>query len=97
MHAIRLREPWEEESLAGRRMYRRFFNQPTGLGPEDVVQLVIEPLPADAVVSLNGRPLPTDNALWNIAAQLQPRNEITIEVAGKAGGRPFGEVRLEIG
>lgn len=57
MHTIRLRDPWESELSAGRAIYRRHFNRPTGLTAADVVRLVVDELPAEAVVSFNGETL----------------------------------------
>jgi hypothetical protein len=97
MHTIRLREPWIVELQSGRVIYRRYFNRPTGLQPGDIVQLAIDGLRHDALVSFNGHPLPASDAMsWEIGGRLQPRNIVIVEAAGSEG-LPFREVRLEIG
>jgi hypothetical protein len=97
-HTIRLREPWQVEMLSGRCLYRRPFNCPTGLSPNDRVLLAVEQLPAAAVVRFNGQSLPVGEACWEIGSLLKARNEIVIEFTATAvpEPRPFGEVRLEI-
>ena len=99
MHTIRLREPWEVEIQPDRVLYRRHFNRPTGLGPGDVVRLVIDDLPAGATVSFNGEQLVSSDSCWDISARLRPRSAILIHLAANESPRerPFGEVRLEIG
>jgi hypothetical protein len=96
MHTIRLREPWNIEQQADGVLYRRYFNQPTGLGPASVVHLAIDQLPEDSQVTFNDVPLATA-AAWDITAGLQPRNLILIEIRGRPlAERPFSDVRLEI-
>ena len=99
MHTIRLREPWTVESQSGCVIYRRYFNRPTGLTPDDVVCLVIEQLVDEAKVSFNSQSLacggPTS---WDITHWLLLRNAVEVSIASEAvpARRAFGEVRLEI-
>jgi hypothetical protein len=98
MHVIRLREPWQVELQQGCCLFRRRFNCPTGLERGDVVRLVVDDLPPDAVVRLNGAALDQKESPWDIFQHLQPSNLIEIEPPEGASidPRPFGEVRLEI-
>lgn len=103
MHTIRLRDPWEHEIGEGLARWRRWFNQPTGLEPGDNIELWIDHLPNEAKVLVNHQPLlPVGSegsvSLFDIAALLQTRNEIVVElsVATASAERPFGEVKLVI-
>jgi len=103
MHVIRLRDPWEVETIQGVVRYRRWFNKPTGIDAGTIVQLVIDDLDPTARVELNDEPLavlsPDNPQSWPITEQLCSRNAVTIDIdgAGETAQRPFGEVRLEIG
>ncbi len=105
MHSIRLRGPWDSQPLegdppAGTRHVRR-FNCPTNLAPGQRVWLVIDETPGLVGVTLNAAevgqvsnlPALPCPARFEIAALLQPRNELVLEVTGEQG---LGEVRLEI-
>lgn len=103
MHTIRLRDPWEHETGDGLARWRRWFNQPTGLEATDSVELWIDHWPSDAKVFVNRQPLsPVGSegsvSLFDIAALLELRNEIVIELptATASEERPFGEVKLVI-
>ena len=84
-HVIRLREPWERESLPdGGVRYRRFFNLPTGLTNDTTVTLVCDGLPAKAAVTLNGAKLestPVTAVPWSheVARLLISRNELIVD------------------
>ena len=99
MHSIRLREPWESEPVdgaAGRVRLGRRFGRPTGLGPSDVVWLVVEGTAPYGSVSLNGSLLGEAPGRFDVTAELAERNRVTIEVDLPTAGPPLGEVRLEI-
>jgi hypothetical protein len=99
MHIIRLREPWIVETHPDRVVYRRYFNLPTGLGPDDAVRLVIEQLVDEAKVTFNSQPLAhNDSAAWEITPWLFPRNAVEVSIRSETlpARRPFGEVRLEL-
>lgn len=103
MHTIRLRDPWEQETGEGHVRWRRWFNQPTGLEPSENIELWIDRLPDEAKVFVNRQPLSrigseASVSLYDIAALLQPRNEIVVELptAATSDERPFGEVKLVI-
>jgi hypothetical protein len=54
-HSIRLRDPWQCESLEGGALrWSRVFHRPTGLEPDDSLCLVISGLPPEAQVTVNG-------------------------------------------
>ena len=55
MHTIRLKHPWTCELVDGQAVWRRSFNWPPGSVTEEILWLVIEPLPAEAQVTVNGR------------------------------------------
>ena len=97
-HVIRLRDPWEAlPTTDGTLRQRRPFQKPTGLGPSDVVRLVIDGGAGLFAVAVNDRlqamPPTAGVAAFDITALLQPRNFIDLTLAGD--GRR-GEVRLEI-
>ena len=81
---------WSETlgtGFRGQVRYSRRFGCPTGLQPEDRVELLVERVDALAQVTVNGKPLGeirfSDGARqWQIAHLLQARNllEITVEL-----------------
>ena len=97
--------------------YQRFFNKPTGISQETPISLAFERVVGYAVVWMNGKQLGridwpalrTDmHEKFDIAGQLQSRNEIVVEVTSlpldvlgdgqeELAGGLVGEVRLEIG
>jgi hypothetical protein len=95
MHAIRLREPWERESLAdGAICFTRRFHCPTGLDAANRVWLVIDDVAGAGVVTLNDRVLgnivphqttaPGSNATpcparFDITSDLCPSNLLSIQ------------------
>jgi hypothetical protein len=104
MHTIRLREPWEQETAAAVVRWRRWFNRPTGLEPDAVVELHIKGLCSAAQVRLNGTPLASvgveqETTSFDLVPLLAQRNELVVEVANHAAAtdRPFGEVCLQLG
>lgn len=80
------------------------FGCPTGLGAHDRVWLVIEAPPQQTSVVLNGKKLPSptveaDYQRFQIMAQLQPRNELIIDLShdeSSSLGGLAGEVYLAI-
>jgi hypothetical protein len=85
-HIIRLREPWNVSGDADRRVeLRRRFNCPTGLRPEDRVELVVEGLATAPTILLNGQLLPmtsdTANTLrCEIQSHLIAHNEVVLRL-----------------
>lgn len=97
-HIIRLRDPWETlPTTDGTLRQRRAFQKPTGLGPGDIVRLVIDGAAGLLAVAVNEQhqtaPPTGAVASFDITALLQLRNYIELTLAGD-GSR--GEVRLEI-
>ena len=101
IHTIRLKQPWQCESLADGSRWSRCFNWPAGVLPQETVWLVVEPLPEGATVQLNGRALvdPLDRPLarFDISALIADRNQVVIQLAGPSEEDQFPlRVRLEI-
>lgn len=93
IYSIRLREPWTCEPRAEGVCWSRAFNWPAGLTPREKVWIVVEYLPEDARVSLNGQLL-TGNL--EITRLIGLKNRLEIELpSGGAGEFPF-QVRLDI-
>ncbi|MCE9546328.1 MAG: hypothetical protein K8T25_12510 [Planctomycetia bacterium] len=97
-HVIRLREPWIREPHPQGMRFRRRFNCPTGLGPQDKVWLVVEAMPNSGAARCNagephfiaaGQPTQVD-----ITAALTLHNEICIELGDPDSN--LGAVHLEI-
>ncbi len=102
MHTIHLRHPWQCELCEGRVRWSRHFNWPAGVLPQETVWLVVDPLPASAMVQLNGGHglsassdrLPTQFDVTSIIAE---RNQVVVELAGQGDEVRFPlSVRLEI-
>ena len=95
-HRIRLRGPWEYESLTY--CFTRRFHQPTGLTAASRVWLVIDEADSHARVELNGQILgdvaPRTPARFEITAHLKPQNLISIRMSNT--GEFIGQVSLEI-
>ncbi len=93
IHSIRLREPWLCEPSESGVCWVRSFNWPAGLTPREKVWIVVEPLPDDARVTLNGQPLGDD---LEITRLIGLTNRLEIELPqGRAGELPF-TVRVDI-
>jgi hypothetical protein len=104
---IQLPAPWAElfdADVRGVQLSRR-FNRPTNLGPADRISLVVNDLPEDARVSLNGNtltPKPPAAAKTEVfpSLHLEPHNLLTIEfdvaATTAAGDQIWGEVALVI-
>lgn len=100
MHTIRLRHPWQCEPGEQGCRWLRPFNWPAGILPQESVRLVIEGLPPEASVHLNGTPIrPQSGEVYDITGTIQLANRLMIECQGQpqAGNVecPFN-VRLEI-
>src|SRR5262245_39757194 len=103
-HRIRLRGPWEHDSLAN--CFSRRFHQPTGLTAATRVWLVIDECTASAQIVLNGNEIGaaicSRPARFDITADLQPNNLLAITLtdpqsaAKSPHGSPIGLVELEI-
>ena len=86
------------DDFRGEVIYSRNFGRPTGLEPEDSVELVIEQVDPQASVLLNGRLLgeiPPGGQAWrrSISDQLEARNELQVRLsmlAEQAPARPPG-------
>lgn len=93
IHSIQLREPWQCESCGAGVLWSRKFNWPAGLTPREKVWVVVDPLPADARVSLNGQLLTGDLEITRLVGLT---NRVEIELPnGRAGELPFA-VRIDI-
>ena len=100
MHTIRLRHPWQCEPRGEGCCWVRSFNWPAGLLPQEVAWLVIEALPAGAVVALSGKQLVAmSTGRFDISESIASYNQITIEVPDVSPSEetecPW-DVRLEI-
>jgi hypothetical protein len=104
---VRLPASWDELVDAGSERVRlsRKFHRPTNLGPADQVSLVVQDLPKEACVSLNGAPLtlqaqPLNQAFIFPAPQLEQNNVLSLEF--EVGRTPrsadvaWGEIALVI-
>ena len=95
MHRIRLREPWQSlTSEASLRSFSRKFNAPTGLQPEQRVELVIElnpPAQLHAVV-LNDEQLPLAEPCQT--SNLTPGAPAVVSIAIERQLRPFNHLQL---
>src|SRR5262245_45692678 len=103
-HRIRLRGPWEFDSLT--HCFTRRFHQPTGLTAATHVWLVIDEAEANARIELNGKEIgaaiASQPARFDITANLQANNLLAITLtdsrpaAKSPHGSPLGLVALEI-
>jgi len=102
MHTIRLREPWQQETLVdGVVRWSRCFNWPTRLLPNETLWLIVSPLPGGTDVWLNGQPLgsaPQQPAgRFDTTSLATDRNLLVIHLPGTSGDDTFPlDVRLEI-
>ena len=101
MHTIRLRHPWTCELHDGMAHWSRGFNWPAGLTPREVVWLVIDPLPADARVELNGQPLSAAEVpgRFNVTSLIGEYNRVIIQLSESTGATKSEcplDVKLEI-
>lgn len=106
VHRIRLRHPWSCESQAEGVLWRRRFNRPTGLGPNDRVFVVLEG-GGQGVLGLNEESLGRlggcdEPQAFEVTDRLRPSNELALllETAARPSETspsvPPGEIRLEI-
>lgn len=103
-HRIRLRGPWEHDSLTN--CFSRRFHQPTGLTTATRVWLVIDECAASAHIELNGNEIGAaiagQPARFDLTRDLQPNNLLAITLsdpqlaAKNPHGSPIGLVMLEI-
>jgi hypothetical protein len=86
-HPIRLRHPWDElpGDLPGSVVYRRVFNQPTGLDTWERVSLEVDRTIFSGEILLNGQSIGNMHAgqffSADITQLLQPSNELHVKVA----------------
>jgi hypothetical protein len=86
VHIIRLREPWEVQSLPdGRMEYRRKFGKPRQRDAAERVWLVCAGV---STVEMNDEAI---ESACDVTSRLLPRNEVVI-----VSEAPLGEVQLEI-
>ncbi len=100
IHSIRLRHPWQRESLGERIRWSRSFNWPAGLTPTETARIVIDNLLPTAAVSLNGASLAVEQTgTFDVTELLNPSNQLAIELVDSLASHnvecPF-DVRLEI-
>lgn len=93
VHSIRLREPWQCEARGDCVCWSRSFNWPAGLTPREKVWIVIDNLPAEARVLLNG--LPLDGNL-EVTRLIRLTNRLEIELPESEEGKFPLQVRLDI-
>ena len=98
IHTIRLRGFWDVTPLpSGFTQHRRRFGKPRTLDANESLWLVCPHVLEAATVTLNGEPVSTSSQLEPLAvdltANLQPRNEVIIEMAGDG---ELSDVVLEI-
>jgi beta-galactosidase/beta-glucuronidase len=107
IHRIRLRHPWLCEPQPDAVVWRRRFNRPTGLGPEERVFLVVERLATPGTIVLNGQPLgqirgEAGPQSFDVTDTLELSNELTLRLQSPPPDDPHrssslpGEVCLEI-
>ena len=100
MHSIRLAHPWQSVSDGDTVVWSRKFNWPAELVPNEIVQLVVQQVPASAKIRLNSTPLNSGAAgRFDITSAIAKHNHLAIaspaaEIAS-SGECPF-DVRLEI-
>jgi hypothetical protein len=97
MHQIRLRGPWAVTALPdGRTRHARKFGAPPALDPAERVWVTCGFVPGPAAVAVNGHPVGDADGgaafAFDITSLLNPRNELTIDVAAPG---ELGEVALE--
>ncbi|MFY9342077.1 MAG: hypothetical protein WAT39_06295, partial [Planctomycetota bacterium] len=83
-HRIRLREPWQRETVAGGMWFRRFFNRPT-ISDGERVWVVCEQPKQNGVVHLDGVELgaiESDSSVWcaDVTGRLKDRHELVFEM-----------------
>jgi len=101
-HRIRLRGPWEHESLpaaAGTR-HRRRFGYPGQIDTTERVWITCAGVTGKAVVTLNKQPLGSPPSgvrfEYEVTPLLSARNELLIDIAGEQEADLWGEVAMEI-
>ncbi len=93
IHSIRLREPWKCEPRGEGVLWIRTFNWPAGLTRREKVWVIVENLPDEAKVTLNGQVLAGD---FQVTGLIAMHNRLEIELpSGNAEKFPC-QVRLDI-
>lgn len=93
IHSIRLREPWQCEPCDGGVCWSRSFNWPAGLTPREKVWVIIDDLPEQARVSLNGQPL---SGNLEITRLIGLTNRLEIEFPSGGAEKFPCQVRIDI-
>jgi hypothetical protein len=92
MHTIRLRGPWEHQTLEGGLVrYTRRFHRPTGLEGGERVWLIVDGRAAD--VSLNGQPLA--GARCDVTPLLAPSNHLAIIITPVASTDALARLEMD--
>lgn len=97
-HRIRLRDPWQCETLEGGRVYwRRRFGYPGRIDDCERVWLTFSGVASAAAIRLNDQPLGTAGGdfEFEVTALLRQRNEVVVEMA-VGDGLPWDEVAMEV-
>jgi hypothetical protein len=88
---------WMDQDFGGQVRYQRNFGCPSGLGPGDRVELVLDDVNAWADVSLNGQPLGRilrgHVARFEIRRLLRPRNALVVLVEKPADNAAAEELQ----
>ncbi len=106
-HRIRLRPPWQTDPREGSTRWRRHFNRPTGLDPQQRVWIVMKRIAGRGHAAVNGCPLghfgdePGVPCRFDVTDLLRLHNqlELTVEGAlaeGAPASAPPADVCLEI-
>ncbi|NLX97029.1 MAG: hypothetical protein GXY83_12715 [Rhodopirellula sp.] len=104
VHRIRLREPWRHLRVEGNVQWRRKFNRPSGLGPEQRIWIEVKNRSRGVAVYLNGRhlgetPAGAEAVRFELTGLLDLHNEITLMSTDAPQRLPSplpAEVSLEI-
>ncbi len=88
-HRIRLRKPWQCETVAEGAIWRRRFGCPSALGPGETVWLCCDGELPDTTLALNGEELsrpsrPATLGCHDVTTRLCPRNTLEIRAFGSA-------------
>ncbi len=93
---VKLPSDWRDDfgDRAGRVRFRRHFHEPTGIEPEDSVWLHFTGVGGEFTVSLDGRPLASEDGTprFEITDALQPTSVVVVEIVCDPSGtdEPLG-------
>jgi hypothetical protein len=98
-HRIRLRDPWQRETLeGGRARWSRRFGYPGRIDDFERVWLTFAGS-GSAAIRLNEQPLGSTaggDIEFEVTALLRQRNEVVVETAVTTDGMPWEEAALEV-